>query len=311
MKKLDFIVIGAQKSATTSLFRYLKQHPSISMPADKEAPFFSDDSFYEVGWKEFAKSRFVGAPADNLWGTVTPQYMYDERAAARIAHDMPDVKLVALLRNPVDRAHSHYRMAVRRGTEARSFSQAVDELCKADGKARASERLDSGTTPDAENSFYLEWGRYGSILKSYRRHFRDDQILVLYMDELQDDPGATVRKTLEFIGVSTDFTPDNLGKVYHRGGTRRIIPETWKHFIRDLPLFRPLWHCVPDRVRSVINYRYEQLNVVKERSDGVDPKTRSRLIEYYRSDVRVLQEHFTRQVPWPEFSESRPGGYQS
>ncbi|MDA9981344.1 sulfotransferase domain-containing protein [Gammaproteobacteria bacterium] len=313
MKNLDFIVIGAQKSATTSLYRYLQQHPKIFMPADKEAPFFSHDRLYQSGWEAFAGTQFGSAPTDKLWGTVSPQYMYDMRAPSRIAKHMPHAKLIALLRNPVERAHSHYRMAVRRGTEKRSFPTVVDDLRRpglGQGNRNASVlelHPDPGTVI-SEDMYYLAWSEYGRALKMYRQYFDEDQILVLYMDELKSNPRETVQMILEFIGAEGGVIPANVGKVYHRGGTQRIIPESWRCFVRDLPGFRPLWHCVPDRTRSTINYWYEQFNVKKQAPETIDSATRLKLVEYFRSDVKLLQNIFTRPVPWTEFSEIESSG---
>jgi len=305
MKDLDFIVIGAQKSATTSLFRYLQQHPEISMPADKEAPFFSEDKFYRLGWEGFASTRFDPSAVGQLWGTVSPQYMSDVRVPARIADHMPNTKLIALLRNPVDRAYSHYRMAVRRGTEKRSFSEAVDDLC------RSRQQHSDSTVPDVqiedsiknhEDEHYLAWGEYGRVLELYRTYFVKDRILVLYMNDLESNPDQTVKTALDFIGANSQIIPANVGKTYHAGGTKRIIPESWKHFLRDQDWFRSLWHRVPEQTRGTVNYWYEQFNVRKQSADTIDPNTRLKLVDYFSSDVELLQSMCSKPIPWRDFS---------
>ena len=305
MKTLDFIVIGAQKSATTSLFRYLQQHPEINMPADKEAPFFSEDRFYSLGWEDFARTRFDPSTSGQFWGTVSPQYMSDQRVPARIAQHMPNTRLIALLRNPVDRAYSHYRMAVRRGTENRSFPEAVDDLRSIHHQhfdlAAPDAQIENGIK-NCEEEYYLAWGEYGRVLELYRRYFENDRILVLYMNDLKNNPDETVRTALEFIGADSQIIPANVGKVYHTGGTKRIIPETWKHFLRDQDWFRSLWHLVPEQTRGNINYWYEQLNVRKQLPDTIDPGTRLKLVDYFSSDVELLQNVCSRRVPWKEFS---------
>ena len=305
MKDLDFIVIGAQKSATTSLFRYLQQHPDITMPADKEAPFFSEDRFYALGWEDFARTRFDPSVEESLWGTVSPQYMSDVRVPERIARHMPNTRLIALLRNPVDRAYSHYRMAVRRGTETRSFPEVVDDL-----RGIHQPHSDS-TVPDAqiedgiknhEEEYYLAWGEYGRVLELYRKYFDNDRILVLYMNDLKNNPDETVRTALDFIGANSQIIPANVGKTYHTGGTKRIVPESWKHFLRDQDWFRSLWHRVPEHTRGTINYWYEQFNVRKQAPDTIDPNTRLMLVDHFSSDVELLQSICAKPVPWNEFN---------
>ena len=115
MKPLDFLIIGAQKSGTTSLFKYLNQHPDIAMPADKEAPYFTNDELYSAGWQHYLGNYFTGYDQELLWGTASPQYMSDLRAAERITRDLPNTRLIAILRNPIERAYSHYLMQKRRG----------------------------------------------------------------------------------------------------------------------------------------------------------------------------------------------------
>ena len=136
---LDFVVIGASKSGTTSLFRYLRTHPAIFIPASKDVPFFSADKWLDRGWAAIRQEEFCGAPADARWGTVTPRYMEDPRVPKRIQRLMPEIKLVALLRNPIDRALSQFRQQVRRGKESRSFEEATFELMRSDAAQRARE----------------------------------------------------------------------------------------------------------------------------------------------------------------------------
>src|SRR5919106_1516011 len=113
-KGLDFIGIGAVKAGTTSLFEYLRTPPDLYLPAAKEQPFFTVDRVFNRGWEEYARYAFLGAPADRLWGKVTPQYLggpvvWRERTVrqarespelvipGRIAALFPDVKLILFL----------------------------------------------------------------------------------------------------------------------------------------------------------------------------------------------------------------------
>jgi hypothetical protein len=157
---LDFIVIGAQKAGTTSLFQYLRYHPEISLPAGKEVPYFSHDALYARGWaaymRNLARYEAISDPM-RKWGTVTPQYMvggvlqatadvaiknnYDERTVPlRIHERLPDVRMIAILRDPVERALSHHRMAVMIGRERRSFDDVVGELLRPNALDRARDR---------------------------------------------------------------------------------------------------------------------------------------------------------------------------
>jgi hypothetical protein len=118
-RNVDFLVIGAQKSGATSLFEYLQCHPELYLPPSKEVSFFVEASKFPRGH---------GADEDKLWGEVCPSYMGHTSAPANIYANRPDMKLVAILRNPIDRAYSHYRMTSRREVENRSFRWAIEDL---------------------------------------------------------------------------------------------------------------------------------------------------------------------------------------
>ena len=305
MKQLDFIIIGAQKSATTSLFKYMQPYPKIYMPSDKEAPFFSSDNLYSAGWEAFAGSHFSGAEEGQLWGTATPQYMGNRDVPKRIYDMMPNTRLIALLRNPVERSFSHYTMAVRRGFDERSFDQAVDDLCHKDAlnAARATMPvLEEGRTNEDESGHYVVWSEYGRILQEFLNYFPKEQLLVLFMDEMANEPEATYLKVLEFIGIKEDHVPKNVGKVYHKGGAKQIIPDSWRTAFKTNGLFRLLWDLVPERIRQNIRYWYDQKNVKKGSGDqGPSDQARATLQQHFANDVKQLESIIGHQVPWTEF----------
>src|SRR5688572_14326389 len=110
----DFLIVGAMRSGTTSLHKYLQAHPDVFVASGKEVHFF--DRRYGRGL-DWYRSRFAGVTTERVVGEATPAYMYDENAIARIAHDLPDARLIVVLRNPVDRAYSHYWRNRSRGRE--------------------------------------------------------------------------------------------------------------------------------------------------------------------------------------------------
>lgn len=120
MGTLHFLVIGAQKAGTTTLHTILRMHGQLWLPPDKEVPFFSDTGAWP-DFQSFLADAYRGAPANRLWGAVSPQYMRGGKGistrdvASRVATAVPDVKLIAVLRDPIERAMSEWRMASRRG----------------------------------------------------------------------------------------------------------------------------------------------------------------------------------------------------
>src|SRR5450755_2650628 len=180
---LDFVVIGAQKGGTTTLFEHLRGHPELCLPADKEAPFFNRPELYSKGVGQLFSTYFPRPlPTGRLLGTVTPQYMCIAGCAERLADAFPACALVALLRDPVDRAYSHYRMAQRRGQETRTFDDAIAAMLSgpdALAAARASTAL-GGT--------YVAWGEYGRVLGEYLERFERERVLITYTSDLERDP---------------------------------------------------------------------------------------------------------------------------
>ncbi len=312
MKQLDFIIIGAQKSATTSMFKYLSEHPDIVMPTDKEAPFFSNTKLFNKGWSSFIDHYFYNAAEEKLWGTASPQYMGDPGAAKRIAKQNPGAKLIAILRNPIDRSYSHYIMSQRRELDDRDFDQVVDELLGKDHLQKYRQAPppehssgydgSEGNEPNQDTHFYCVWSEYGRILQRYREYFKKEQLLVLYMDELMKDPQGSINKVTDFLGLQDKFTPANLGKIYHKGGSRLFVPSAWKEAIKANHLFRFFWNRVPSRTRGYLNYWYEQMNVRKnDKQSGPSEQAKEKMAQHFMPDIKLLESITGSQVPWPAF----------
>lgn len=217
-RPLDFLIIGAQKGGTTSLFRYLASHPEVYLPPEKEAPFFHRDELYARGWDAFARERFADAPPHARWGKATPHYMCDARVPARIHATMPDVRLIALLRHPVERAYSHYLMSRRRGHVARPFDEVVAEQLEPAALERARALP---ATPEHERACYVAWGEYGRILGGFLEHFPREQLLALFTDDLARDPQGTLERVYAYLGVRGGVIPPELGARFNVGGSRR------------------------------------------------------------------------------------------
>lgn len=285
MRKLNFIIIGAHKSGTTTLFQYLRHHPQVFLPPEKEGAFFSNEHWFAQGWERFAQEFFSNARPNQLLGKVTPHYMAYPQVPARVFGLMPEVKLIALLRNPVDRAFSHYRMAVRTHHERRAFEEAVAECLKQGGP------ID-----------YLSLGEYGRILGSYLQYFSRSQLLVLFTVDLEAQPGSLVRSLCEYLGIDQDFVPPNLGRRYHAGGMKQRFPWIVPAAKRIRPVWL-LWKTLPERQKGAFRFWFHtQFNVRSEKAAELDSKTRLRLVDHYREDVRSLEALIGQRVPWAEFA---------
>lgn len=298
-RPLDFFVVGAAKSGTTTLFRLLEGHPQLFLPAGKEVPFFTKDTIYDRGWQRYLEEHFATARADQRWGTVTPRYLGDLHVPERMHQRCPAARLIALLRNPVDRAFSKYRLLMRSSGESASFAELVDRQLEPSALARA--RSETVPLRDA----LLVRGEYGRLLNTFLDRYEPSQLLVRFTDELEADPQSVVDHVCEHIGVGAGWQSPNLGVRAYEGGDSQRFPSATRLAVGNRGLQRA-WRVIPGRTRRRINHWYgTELNVRRGARpatvEAIDDSTRARLVEFYRADVPLLEALLGRPVPWPEF----------
>ena len=189
----DFVVIGAQKGGTSFFYNLLTRQPSFKPAPVKEIHFF-DKRFAEgVGWYRrcFSESARVDGQR-TLTGEATPSYLFDPQVPERMAQVVPHARLIALLRNPVDRAYSHYQMQVRRGKEARSFEGATEEeMALAEGRGKAVKKASS----------YLSRGLYAEQLERFSFFAARNRLLVLKSEDFFSRRSEVLGKVFRFLEV--------------------------------------------------------------------------------------------------------------
>jgi hypothetical protein len=194
----DFLILGAQKAGTTALYAYLRWHPQITGPSFKEVSFF--DWHYAHGERWYRAHMPVRR--DRIVGEASPSYLFHPLAPERVARMLPGARLIALLRNPVDRAFSHYQHEVALGREPLSFEGA---LAREDGRMQGElERMLAEPTYFSHawwNYTYVARGRYAEQLERWFAAFPREQLLVLLTDDLAADTAGTYARTLEFLGA--------------------------------------------------------------------------------------------------------------
>ena len=196
------LIIGAQRSGTTSLFNYLVRHPDVLPPFGKEIHYF--DLHYARGARWY-RGRFPYGY--RLRGGVvtldaSPYYLAHPQAPQRAARLLPDAKLIVLLRNPVDRAFSHYQHEVRDGRETLSFAEAIEQ--EPERLAGEEERLraDPGYYSFNHHRYsYTHRGRYIEQLRRWIDHFPRSRLLVLQSERLFRDPALAIGAVHEFLGL--------------------------------------------------------------------------------------------------------------
>jgi len=297
---LDFIVIGAQKAGTTALWRYLASHPRLHLPPSKEAAFFSHDPPFSRGFEWYLAEFFEGAPADALWGTATPQYMMGSatadvpEVARRIARQVPEVRLISLLRDPIDRARSQHQMSTHRSIEQRPFEQAMSELL-------TPQALEVARRTPTETNSYLVQGEYGRILGAYLGEFPRNQLHVAFSRDLSLHRGDVLGGIHAFLGVETAPLSQELAHRFFRGSTRRRIDQEAERLLKNY-LEGEVWPQMPRprEARRSFNFWFMQFNMAPgDRELGsLEPSLERRLSEHFREDAARLEELLDLHAPW-------------
>jgi hypothetical protein len=208
----DFLILGGQRCGSTTLYTILCGHPQVMEASHKEVHFFDNnhlrgERFYRrlfpLGIHLRARRRRLGKRV--VTGEATTYYLSHPAVPERVASMLPDVKLIAILRDPVDRAHSHYQLSVRAGREPLSFEQALE--AEPERLAGERERLltDPGYRGDAHRFHsYRTRGLYLEQLERWWSVFPREQLLVLRSEDMFGDPRVVVDDVARFLGLARD-----------------------------------------------------------------------------------------------------------
>ena len=267
-----FIIAGAAKSGTSSLWYYLKGHPDVFVVPEKELNFFSDDDVFGRGVDWYA-SKFLEGATKKACGEASPTYLFSETALQRMARVVPNVRLIVSLRNPVDRAHSHYLHARYYGMERRTFREAVDEERRA---------------PDGRKwPFYLAFSRYYQQIMTVLRYFAPEQLLVLLLEDLIHEPVQAFRRVCDHVGVDPSIVPPNVGKVTNTYRESRA-PALVRLLVRPA-----LGGKIPSRIWLPVQRALTR----KGRTPPlIEPDLRRELEEYFAPDTAALASWLGRDL---------------
>jgi len=204
----NFLIIGGVRCGTTSLYYNICQHPSVLPAAYDEIGFFDDNFHLGLNWY---RSMFPTKNTMNkvrrqtgkaVTGEDTPFYIWNRDALKRIKELLPEIKLIVILRNPVDRAYSNYQLGCRENNEKRSFAQAVkEEIEFMNNKKAKNERL---TNLDFKRSFIAK-GLYFQQLQKWFNIFSEKQIHVIFTEDLRDNPEDVMKRVYKFLELD-DFS---------------------------------------------------------------------------------------------------------
>jgi hypothetical protein len=209
----DFLIVGAQRAGTTSLFRYLSSHPNVAPSARKEVHFFDVNWTRGEGWYRAHFPRRPGTAegatgAPFALGEASPYYLFHPLAAQRAASLLPNVRIIVMLRDPVSRAYSHYHHVRAMGFEHLSFEDAL--LAEADRLHGQEERLASDAcyrSVEHQHHSYVARGHYLPQLERWARVVPPERMLVIVSEEFYADPAAEFRRVTRFLGLPDAWLP--------------------------------------------------------------------------------------------------------
>ena len=288
-----FIVIGASRCGTTSLHHYLGQHPEIHMSPVKSPNFFvAGDA--QPAWETAVlramarqwitdrneyESLFAGALGKRAIGEVSPVYLQSRRAPERIRHACPDAKLIAILRDPAERAWAHFLGRRRDGLELRLDFRAVVE-----------DELARPLPDDVAFGSYIGCSRYHHFLAPYFACFPRDRIRIYDFTDLRQDPTTVLRDLFDFLEVDGNVEVD-MSRRYNQTGTVRnpVLRAMWTRSVRWRVATRPF---LPARVRDLA-----RVTMGRElRRPALDSELRGRIVAALASDVERLEQLLGRDL---------------
>ncbi len=307
MKLPNFFIVGSAKSGTTSIYNYLKQHPDIFMSPIKETHHFSTDidsskfrpdyaanlninidswldgdqkkeifHAFVKDWDKYLK-LFKNSENQKAIGEVTNSYLYSKEAAKNIQSKFPEGKIIMILRNPVERAFSHFLMDLKSGLETGSFLEAFKKDMAKSNKGWGISNV------------YYEIGMYYEQVKRYLTVFPQEQIKIILYDDYRNDAKKTLKEICNFLNIDSNFEFEfskehNKAMIPKSGAValmmrqkglkafaKKIFPKSWKNIISKI---------------FFTNKNLPKLSV----------DDRKYLIELYKEDIQKLAQLINRDL---------------
>jgi hypothetical protein len=273
----NFLVIGAMKCGTTSLYDLLAQHPEIGMSCVKEPAFFCDDNVFAKGWSWY-ESCFAQAAGRKAVGeastSYTKKYSYPH-AAGRIARYLPHARLIYVVRHPLERIESQWLHGVHCRWHPANFGQALD------------------------NPSLIDPSRDWSQVSAYRDYFPDDRILVLFFDDFKANPSGFLSRCFDFLGVEPSFVPHGLDQA--RNVSASLTSERpLLGALRRIPFSRAVSDMLPVPWRNAIKQRLFTRRSVRRPEWPAD--LRRKVIWEIGDDVRTFLKSYGRPSDFWELS---------
>ncbi|MGH7916925.1 MAG: sulfotransferase family protein [Candidatus Binataceae bacterium] len=285
----NFFIVGAAKAGTTSLYAYLRQHPRIFLPKVKEPQYFATvrpapeyaHLVDAVTDRERYLRLFRKADHYAAVGEASPSYLWDPEAAARIKQSVPEARIIISLRDPIERAYSHYLMDYREGAQDLPFYEALCRDLARDEKGIGISYL------------YVELGQYAAQVSRYLEAFGPERVQILMFEDLRRETRKTVAQVARFLGLETAPVSAIDTSTVHNGYS--VARARWARRLAGARWTRTLGQTVvPHSVGAFIFEKFMLKPAVKP---PIDQDAVRLLRDIYEPDVRQLERTLGRSLP--------------
>lgn len=297
MRRPDFLIVGAAKAGTTSLYHYLNHHPDIFLPKLKEPKYFSSKciKFPQNGVGDTSVDKFRVRTLDSylklfdgrkekLIGEASPEYLYyHQEVPAEILRELGDIPIIIILRNPVDRAFSAYSYLVRDQRENLPFSQALEEE-----EGRLGQGWDFIWA-------YKRAGLYAKQVKAYLENF--SQVLVLTQEEMQRAPKDVIDNVFDFLNIQDKDISIDTSIIHNPSGTPKNLATRFL-----LSRSNPLSPVIREIAKALMPRKVlEKVAAKNLKRDHISDEDRKVLSDYFKEDIKRLETLLGRKIPfWHE-----------
>lgn len=311
IKLPNFFIAGVCKAGTTSLYHYLKQHPEIYMSPIKEPYFFARDFFKHKLRKDFAKSLkldlkkyftqrplkevhaaliekwedyvklFEEAKSEKAIGEASVGYLYSQSAPHEIFKRIPEAKIIIVLRNPIERAFSHYLMDVNLGFVKEPFLELLKKELSLKEKKWGTSHL------------YLEYGLYSKYLSRYLKVFPSCNVKIYLFDDFKKEPKKILKDIFTFLNVDPNFKID-ISQKYNKTQIPRIRNSVTAWFLRQFWLRAAINKVLPQKIKPLIK------NALFTNSSGLSLSSEEKefLKNFYKEEIKRLSFLLKRDFSW-------------
>ena len=268
----NFLIIGAMKSGTTTLYHALKCHPDIFMAEVKEPQFFSDEkkielsmSWYESLFKNATNQKAVGEASTNY-----SKYPLFKHVPESIKLHIPDAKLIYIIRNPIDRIYSQFTHNYYIGRVDNDLNRVI-----------------------TQNQNYINTSRYYMQLKRYLEVFDNSQIKVVLLEDLRDEPNKVIKGIYEYLGVESAFTPANMDEKKHQTINKAGRSRAVLNVLRRLSIYSSVSNRISENAKGRLNFLLRKKISPPGKMTDLDKEY---LVEQLKDDVQSMQAYLGRDL---------------